>query len=214
MRDFAAHYRMLYKRFGYPLGKTHGMAKSVLDAAASRLDVAIPAALRNYYAIAGNERRFNRSLHRFLHPSKWFVQGRHIVFLEENQGCCWWGVSVKSRGAADPMISQGVSGDESIERHKEHDRCSTFISVMLHQQAVSGGYRFHESVPAPDDIYEKLKKDWEYVGEVNEFWAFSRQNQAACLMAGSGLPFMPDMMLMAAGKTAKDVEAIGESLGV
>lgn len=214
MRDFLAQYRKLYGRFGYPLGKTHGMATSALDKAASRLGVAIPIALRDYYAVAGNERRFNRSLQTFLHPSKWFVDQQHIVFVEENQTCCWWGVSVKSRGAKDPMISQGVNHDDSIDWHKEHDRCSTFISVLLHYQAVSDGFRFCASGSAPDDVHEKLKRDWQYVGEVNQLWAFNRQDQVVCIMAGGGLPFMPAMMLMAGGRTARDIESIGDSLGV
>jgi hypothetical protein len=112
------------------------------------------------------------------------------------------------------MISQGVDDGESIDWHREHDKCSTFISVLLHYQAVSGGFRSCASGSAPDDVHEKLKRDWEYAGEVNQLWAFSRQNQAVCIMAGSGLPFMPTMMLMAGGKTARDMKTIGDSLGV
>jgi hypothetical protein len=215
MPDFASQYRALYDRFGYPLGKTHGMAVSALDKAADRLNVVIPDALRDYYTVAGSERRFNRSLQTFLHPSKWFLDQRHIAFVEENQACCWWGVSVKSRGARDPMVSQGVNQDDSIDWHKEHDKCSTFISVLLHYQAVSGGFRFCASGAAPDDAHKKLKQhDWRYVGELNQLWAFHRQNQVVCIMAGGGLPFMPAMMLMAGGKSAEDIQSIGNSLGI
>jgi hypothetical protein len=214
MSDFTAQYRELFGRFGYPLGKSHGMAASVLNTAASRLGVAIPIALRDYYAVAGNERRFNRSQQTFLHPSKWFADQRHIVFIEENQTASWWGVSVKSRGARDPMMSQGVDHDDSIEWHKEHDKCSAFISVLLHYQAVSGGFRFCGSGAAPDDVHEKLRRDWEYVGEVNQLWAFRRQNQVVCIMAGCGLPFMPTMTLMGGAKTIRDMKSIVDSLGV
>lgn len=215
MPDFVSKYRRLYDRFGYPLGVTHGVDTSALDKAAGRLETSIPSALREYYAVAGNERRFNRSLQTFLTPSKWFLNQRHLVFIEENQGVCWWGVSIKSRGANDPMVAQGVNHDDAIEWHKEHDKCSTFISVLLHYQAVSDGFRFCGSGAAPDDAHEKLKsKGWEYVGEVNELWAFNRQNQVVCITPGGGLPFMPAMMLMAGGKTAADLKSISDSLGV
>ena len=216
MPEFAAQYRKLYERLGYPLGKAHGMAAPILDKAADRLGVAIPAALRDYYMVAGNECRFNRSLQRFLRPSKWFVNQQHLVFLEENQGVCFWGVSVKSRTGKDPMISQGVNHDEddAIDWHKEHNKCSTFLAVLLHYQAVSGGLPYCAFCSAPDDTHEKLKHDWQYVGEINRLWAFNRQNQVVCIMAGGGPAFMPAMMLMAGGKTASDVTAIGDSLGV
>lgn len=186
MPDFTDRYRRLYERFDYPLGKSHAIGASTLDRHAERLAVAIPDALRDYYLVAGNERRFNRSLQRFLHPSKWFVDRRHIAFVEENQTVCWWGVSVRSRGARDPMVSQGVNSDDSISWYKEHSRCSTFISVLLHYQAVSGGFRYCASVPAPDHVYEILKRNWQYAGQLNELWAFSRQNQAVRVVAGSG----------------------------
>jgi hypothetical protein len=214
MPAFADKYRILYGRFGFPLDKMHGISARILDKAADRLGVVIPAALRDYYAVAGNQRRFNRSLQRFLHPSKWSIDERHLVFLEENQSVCWWGVSLKSRGAKDPMVSQGINHEDEIEWHKEHDKCSVFISVLLHYQAVSGALGFCASGSAPDDVHKKLKQGWQYVGEANQLWAFSRQNQVVCIMAGGAPPFMPAMVLMAGGKTARDLKAIGDSLGV
>lgn len=135
--------------------------------------------------------------------------------MEENQSVCWWGVSVKSRGANNPMVSQGVRHDDAVQWNMEHRKCSTFISVLLHYQAVSDGFRFCGSGASPEDAHEKLKKSgWQYAGEVNQLWAFNRQNQAVCIMPGSGLPFMPAMMLMAGGKTQADLKSISESLGV
>lgn len=215
MPAFANRYRRLYDRFGYPLGVTHAADTSALDKVAERLHTSLPTALYEYYAVAGNERRFNRSLQTFLAPSRWFLNQRHLVFIEENQAACWWGVSMNSRGAKDPMVSQGVNHDDAIEWHKVHNKCSTFISVLLHYQAVSDGFRFCGSCTAPDDAHEKMKSSgWEYAGEVNQLWAFNRQNQAVCIMPGGGLPYMPAMMVMAGGKTAADLESIGDSLGV
>lgn len=215
MPDFAKQYRTLFDVFGSPLSRSHGVDASVLTKTEQRLGMGIPDSLRNYYQVAGNERKFNRSLQRFMAPAKWFVDRNQLVFLEENQAVCCWGVSLKSKGAKDPLVWQGVKEDEKFVWHSEQAKCSTFISVILHYQAVSGGFKYCGSAAAPDDSYEKLKRDgWKYAGEVNQLWAFHRQNQVVCIMPGGALPFMPAMMLMAGGKTAADLSAISVSLGV
>ena len=218
MPPFASQYADLFDRFGYPLGANHGIDDAVLDRAAERLGAPIPEALRSYYSVAGKEKRFSRAFQQFLPPSRWSIAGKHLVFLEENQAVCTWGVSLKTRGARDPAISQGFEeetdeGESTVSWHSENARCSTFISVLLHYQAVSGGYRFCSGGTAPDDVHKQLKRGWNYVGEVSELWAFSRPNQVVCIMSGTGL-IDDGMMLMAGGKTARDLIAIGESLGM
>ena len=214
MGKFATQYRELFARFGYPLGKSHAVARSTLKRAEERLDVSIPNSLRDYYLVAGNERRFNRSLQTFLAPSKWFVDGKRLAFMRENQAVCCWGVSLRSKGAKDPSIWQGMDHVDSLSWHKEHDYCSTFISVMLHYQAVSGGYAHCGSAEAPKDLRERLATDWQYAGEVNGLAAASRQNQVLCVMPGSGLPFMPAAMILAGAKTAGELERLRDELGV
>lgn len=66
----------------------------------------------------------------------------------------------------------------------------------------------------PENIHEALKKDWNYVGEVNQLWAFNRRNQVICVTPGGGLPFQPAMMLLAGAKTEADLHAIEKSLSV
>jgi hypothetical protein len=215
MPNFHKQYSDLFATFGSPLGKSHGVDTAILDKAEKKLGVAIPESLRAYYEVAGNERRFNQSMQRFQSPSNWFVDQKQLVFLDENQSVCQWGVSIKTKGAKDPMVSQGVDHGENLVWHKEHNRCSIFISVILHYQAVSDGFKHCASGAAPDDAHEKLKQGrWKYVGEVNQLWAFNRPNQVVCIMPSGGLPFMPSMMLMAGGKTAGDLKSISESLGV
>jgi hypothetical protein len=213
MRKAIFPYRAAFECFGYPLTQSSSLPGDSLRKTEDRLGVRIPLALRDYYLMAGNEKRFNCANHRFLHPSKWFVDGRHIVFLEENQSVVWWGVSTRTSNAIDPSVSQSVSAEELVW-HKEHKKCSSFLTVMLHYQAVSGGFRFCGSAAAPDNLHELLKKGWRYAGELNQLWAFSRQNQVVCVMPGGGLPHMPAMMLLGGAKTKDDLGAIEESLAV
>lgn len=215
MPSLTEQYQQLFHRFGSPLKRAHAVPAAVLDQAEQRLGHAIPHALRAYYEVAGRERRFNRSLQTFLSPAKWFVDQGRLAFLEENQSVCCWGVSLKSPGAEDPRIDQGVRHDDGIGWSKEHNKCSQFLAVILHYQAVSGGFPHCASGDAPKDIHLRLKREgWKYVGQCNQLWAFSRPNQAVCIMANESLPFLSAMMLMAGGKTPADLEAIGQSLRV
>jgi hypothetical protein len=213
MRDFAATYRRIFERLGYPLSRSHGLPAASLAQAERRLGVSVPLALRDYFLVTGRERRFNTAHNHLLPPSEWFADGDYLAFMAENQAVCWWAVSLKKDRARDPSVAQGVNQDE-IEWNTEHRRCSTFLAVMLHYQAVSGGLPCCASAKAPDDTHKKLKTGWQYIGEVNRLWAFSRQDQVVCVMAGGSLPFQPAMDLLAAGKTRSDLRAIEESLSV
>ena len=59
MATFTRKYRSAFATLGYNLKPRDGCAKSRIDAAAKRLGIRVPEALRDYYLIAGCERRFN-----------------------------------------------------------------------------------------------------------------------------------------------------------
>ncbi len=99
MRSFKDYYRNIYRTFGYPLTARTGVSSAILDAAEKRFGTKLPLALRDFYLVAGNERRFNSSLNRVLAPKDWFVDQRRLAFMEENQAVVFWGVSVRGRPA-------------------------------------------------------------------------------------------------------------------
>ena len=133
--------------------------------------------------------------------------------MEENQAVVWWAVSTRSPTSADPAVYQGVN-DEPISWVREHRRFSVFLAVMLHYQAVSGGFAHFGSAAAPDNVHEKLRNGWRYAGEVNQLWAFARPNQVVCVTPSGGLPFQPAMMFLAGGRTKKDLQAIEDFFSV
>ncbi|MGO9114246.1 MAG: hypothetical protein ACLP9L_33950 [Thermoguttaceae bacterium] len=55
--------------------------------------MSISAALRDYYLVAGRERRFNCCLNRLLPPQEWLVDKHRLIFMEENQAVLSWGVN-------------------------------------------------------------------------------------------------------------------------
>jgi hypothetical protein len=212
MDKFKDLYRATFGRFGYPLTPGSRVPSGTLSILEQRLRVRIPPALRHFCLVAGRERRFNLCHNRLLAPKDWYLDKDKLVFMEENQAVVSWAVSVKGK-SADPAVFQAVNDDQATWV-REHRKCTVFLTVMLHYQAVSGGFRFIGSAECPDDVHEKLKDGWTFVGEVNQLWAFSRQNQVICVTPGGGLPFQPAMVLLAGGKTKRDFQGIEESLSV
>jgi len=214
MPSFKSYYRTIYATFGYPLNERTAVSPEVLDAARKRLAVPLPRAVRDYYLVAGRERRFNTSHNRLLPPSKWTVDKGRLIFMEENQAVVYWGVSTRNPRGDDPRVWQGVNG-EPITWYPEHRKCSVFLAVMLHYQAVSGGFRFCGRADVPDQTdYRFEEHGWTCYGEVNSMTAYSRPNQVVCVMPPGDLPFMRKWSVLAGGKTRSDLRDIGEELGL
>jgi len=213
MPSFAEHYRGIFKNFGYPLTTRSGVAPPVLDAAEKRLGVRLPTALREYYLVAGAERRFNTCFQRLLPPSKLWIDGRRLVFMEENQSVVFWGIASKASNQVDPTVFQGIN-DEPIAWYVENRKCSIFLSVILHYQAVNGGLRHCARADAPEKSDYRFKRQgWTYYGEDNGLKAYSRPNQVVCLMSPGDVP-LPTGSVLAGGKTRKALEAIGTEIGL
>ena len=135
--------------------------------------------------------------------------------MEENQAVSLWGVSTRNSEADDPPVSQGFN-DDAIAWQLEHRRCSIFMAVMLHYQAVCGGFPFCATGDAPDKSdYRFEKHGWTHYGEVNSLMAYSRQNQVVCL-APFSLPFMDKVTFtVSIGAQSKgNLQAIAKELGV
>src|SRR5262245_12961765 len=113
MASLRAHFGAMFDRFGYPLTSRAETPVDELAAAESRLDIRIPAAMRDYFLVAGRERRFNTSHNRILPPKSWRIDKKNLLFMEENQNVVWWAVSTRSPKAVDPPVYQGVN-DEPI----------------------------------------------------------------------------------------------------
>jgi hypothetical protein len=213
MASFKSYYRKVFDTFGYPLTERAGMSPKLLAAVELRLGVQIPAALRDYYLVAGRERRFSKCHNRLLAPQKWGVDKQQLIFMEENQAVVWWGVSTRNPDSDDPPVSQGVN-DEPIRWVREHRRCSVFLAVMLHYQAVLGGFPFCGTAGGLDHVSNRLRKGWTYYGEVNRLRAYSRSHQVVCLVPAGDVPFMPAMSVLAGAKTKRDLQAIARDLAV
>jgi hypothetical protein len=214
MKSFKEFYRNIYCTFGFPLTARAGVPSAVLGAAEKRMRIKLPAALRDFYLVAGKERRFNTSLNRVLSPNDWFVNQHRLAFMEENQAVVYWGVLIGNRSALDPACFQGIN-DEPITWRLDCRRLSVWIAVMLHYQAVMGGYRFCCRADAPETSdYRFEKHGWNSYGEVSTVNAYSRTNQVVCLTPPGPLRFQTRWSIWAGAKTKKELQAIGDEIGI
>src|SRR4051794_32194320 len=92
MRVFAREYVGVYSAIGCELKPRDGCPESEIADAEARLGIRVPKSLRDYYLVAGRERRLNQAQFRFLLPDGWFVDRGRLAFLEENQCVVYWGV--------------------------------------------------------------------------------------------------------------------------
>jgi hypothetical protein len=214
MATFKKYYSTLFDVFGYPLSKRDSLSPDILRTAQKRLGIPIPPALRDYFLVAGGERRFSPCHNRLLAPAKWSIDKQRLVFMEENQRVVYWGVSIRNPDAVDPSVSQGIN-EEPISWHPESKKLSVFLAVMLHYQAVSGGFSYCGQATAPQESdYRFDEHGWVYYGEVNSLLAHSRPNQVICLMPPGDLPFVQNWTVLAGGRTKADLKAIATDLEI
>jgi len=204
--DFEERYRMAFDGLHLTLVSGDACSPEELDAVERSLGISIPKSLRAYFRVAGHEARLNLAHNRLLPPSEWFVDSNRLAFLAENQNVVFWGVPLNAV-QPDPPVLQGVNGDP-IEWHPEHASCSDFLCVMLHWQAVMGGFERTWSAVVGSGFRKNLE-GWTHVGETNGMHAFVRSGVALCF-----LQWDDDWRIFVAGANYADVERLSQSLSV
>ena len=93
------------------------------------------------------------------------MDGGKLVFLEENQCVVFWGVEAGKSPDDDPPVYQGqnVRG-QPTEWYLDHELLPEFLIVMLHLQAVWGGYDFLGGSEIKSDAQVKFLTGWTAAG--------------------------------------------------
>jgi hypothetical protein len=102
--------RTLAKVFERCLVRRDAVPEARIKAAEHRLGFTLPGALRDYYLLAGLAKE-NQEHNRLFGPEALVVEGRYLLFMEENQEVVHWGLRVPLGRSADPPVWQRVNGD-------------------------------------------------------------------------------------------------------
>jgi hypothetical protein len=213
MPTFSQRLGSAFARLVRPLTPEDGQPEAVLSEAEARLGLRTPSVLREYYRLAGRFDRFNQAHNRFRGPDEWSVDGGKLVFLDENQCVVVWGVEASTSPEDDPPVYQGPTvRDQPTEWYLEHERCSEFLLVMLHLQAVWGGYDHLDGSDVPPAALVEFLKGWSFAGRIGQLRAYNREGGAACVIEDQG-----SQQLYVGGRTEREFERIVaelEAIGV
>jgi len=129
-------YRSLFGRLGFQLSKRDRISEAQIAKAETKVGVRLPAALWDYYLVAGRERVLNHAFNRLCLPSEWELHSGKLNFMEENQTVVAWAVTATTRPTHDPPVFQAPLVSRALDQwYVEHNRCSTILKFMIHLQA-------------------------------------------------------------------------------
>jgi hypothetical protein len=106
---FADSYRATFATLGVQLISEDGCLNADIEGAESRLAIRLPGSLKEYYLVAGREKRINQFHNRLLPPEKLFLDAGRVVFMEENQRVVFWAVPAIQGMKSDAAVFQGVN---------------------------------------------------------------------------------------------------------
>jgi hypothetical protein len=125
---------LIRRHLGRGPKRVDGVTGAALKQCEGRLGVRLPAAVRDYYLLAGRLDRLNRTHNRLFAPDEVRVEDGHLSFMEENQAVVHWGLPVKRLSAEDPVVHQRANVDDA-RWYSEKMWFSTFLIRMYDWQA-------------------------------------------------------------------------------
>jgi len=194
-----------------PFGPADKTVEASLDIAAATLDVTMPLLLRKFYAHTSNRPEINETMDRLIEPE---LEQGYLLFYEENQSVCYWGIALADLDKDDPPVHRGIPSDEEEwDWFQETATLSGFLEMNLAWQISHGsvedqGYATVDAATA-DRIFDQAE-GWEKLKDpghsgVRAMW---REGQMLALIGSRD-----SVDLTGSGKTGEDLEAIATHFG-
>ena len=97
----------------------------------------IPLALELYYREVGGESKINHTQNNLILPSEhtWLKSESHLIIYAENQGVCYWGISLDNLGIEDPPVYVTFDNVDLKTWELESYKVSDFLIAMAHVHA-------------------------------------------------------------------------------
>ena len=81
-----------------------------------------------------------------------------MVFMDENQSVCAWGISIEDLTEDDPTVYQGQPDDG--EWHSEGCTTSQWLEIFLYLQCSWGGLEFSFDHMEPKSVMPDVRESW------------------------------------------------------
>ncbi|MDR2876253.1 MAG: hypothetical protein LBV44_10075 [Methylobacillus sp.] len=107
--------------------------------------------MAEFYRLVGNLPQFTEAFNRFATPDQLHSAGGLLMFLEENQGVCDWGVDSQGR-----VFQCWHDGDD---RHDMELDLSAFLELIVQYQVAQGGDYGYSIGVSDEELAELLAQD-------------------------------------------------------
>ena len=124
------------------LTEKDGISISEIEAVEKLLCVKLPAVLRYFYLLVGNLDMFTSSFEQFVEP---YIKDEMLIFLEENQGVCYWGVNIRDTENETVFQCTDIEIDNP-EWYPEEVTLADFLIILMYYQCAQGGYKYGSAV--------------------------------------------------------------------
>lgn len=118
-----------------PLTPDDGYPDAEIDTAAATLGLPLPTALREAYHLFGRRDDLTRNQDPFCTPSDLYVHEGALIFRDENQGCCWWGILTEDLHHDDPPTH--YRPDLADKREERWSPWTTRLSLALAEMVLT-----------------------------------------------------------------------------
>ncbi|UYZ84825.1 hypothetical protein MTZ49_04460 [Entomomonas sp. E2T0] len=153
---------------GRALTAQDGIEQSVLDQTEQRLEQALPTELKNLYQTVGKVPQFMSAFQLFALPEQLHIKDGLLVFLEENQGVCYWGVDQQGKV---------FQCDEDGSSYNLEFDLQSFLELMLYYQVAQGAEFSYCSNLLDQELAELYKEDgWQQVGNYDDLVIYQLKN--------------------------------------
>ncbi len=158
----------LRKLFNLPAGASLGFPEEALTALENRLEIRIPAVLRNFYLALGGCREMTASHNRLLDPAQQvgFSADDHLVFYEENQVVAYWGIKTTDLTQDNPPVYGNYSPSAAdSEWLLDAEDMETFLLLMSISNGVLGGltHNANSFEPLLPDTLAYIEANWKEI---------------------------------------------------
>ena len=160
-----------------------GMFVSAIEEVENRLNVNIPILLKQFYLSVGNLEMFMNSFESFTEP---YIVDDKLVFLEENQGVCFWGIKISDLNNDNQEVFMCTDIEqENTEWFSENVLLTEFLKILMYYQMAQGGYEYgnaiYENSYNSRNEYlahiDRIVKNWDKVVEHNGLVIYQQQDK-------------------------------------
>jgi hypothetical protein len=205
------------KLLGRSLTNNDGFDVRIIENAETRLGQEIPKLLKEFYITVGKLDIFMSSFQRFIKPEDLFYEDGKLVFLEENQKVCFWGVD-KENKEDNPLVYQVQNIDNAVW-YSEEILLSDFLQMIMYGQCAEGGYQFSGAIYDMDQaelsefIEEITTKNWQKVVDHNNWIIYENDRKLIWYFTDEDGNLSEDYPLFVSTQTKEDFLETEEEFG-